>query len=150
MRLRIALIVGLFSFTLNSFSQSLETDLQFLLDNFPSIHDMKKERMWRDGKTTTYLFKNTKTKELLIEYQRIYYYGSEKYCFDHFTIEKKNKRYRLTCDDGIDNATFHVETRSNSKEKWQKSKEIKIDKTKLSSNIKFTLSFSQGTLSSLR
>ena len=150
MILRIAFILGLCALSLNSFGQSLDTDLQFLLDNFPSIHDMKKENTWKDNKRISYSFNNTQTKGTLFKYKRIYYYGREKYCFDNFTIEIGNKRYRLSCDDGIDEATFYVETRSNSKEKWEKLKKIEIEKTKLSSNIKFTLSFSQGTLSSLR
>lgn len=137
----IFIFCGVLLIILNTHGQNITAEQKILFDNYPVVHDMKRDYTTSKRTRTIYRFVKGEAK-----YRRDYSYGARKMCTHRFTIERDNKRYCVFYLEPYD-PVFYTETYSEEQKKWIKSKEIECKLEDLPYNMRHVIRIDQGTLS---
>jgi hypothetical protein len=138
------LLCGVLFTTLTLYGQDITAEQKILFDNYPVVHDMKRDYTTRERTSTIYRFVKGEAK-----YRRAYDYGVQKTCIHEFTIERDNKRYGVFYAESYA-PVFYTATYSKEQKRWVKSKKIECKLEDLPYNMRHVIRIDQGTLSAWR
>ena len=124
-------------------SQNHKADLEFFLEHFPSIKEMRFDELIEDEISKNYILKNKAG--LFAEYSRVYLYGRSTMRLDYFTLKTEKKSYHLSMGE-TGAATFKVEEYSQETKKWNELYSIERERTGYPYKIRLFMVVERGGL----